>query len=203
MTSSTEHHREGSWLSRQRIWTVPNVVTLARLCCIPVFVVLLFRGHHTVAAGFVLGTLGATDWVDGYVARHFDQVSELGKIIDPVADRILVATAVVSTVAYGAVPLWFGLATVLREVVVSVAVLVLASLGAARIDVLWVGKAGTFALMTSYPFFLFGSGHTTANHVCLVVAWSTGIVGLVLAWVAALSYIAPARAALIAGQSRR
>ena len=78
----------------------------------------------------------------------------MGKVLDPVADRVLVVTAVISIIVYGAVPVWFGVATLAREVVVSVAVLLLASLGAARIDVLWVGKAGTFALMFAYPAFL-------------------------------------------------
>ncbi len=85
------------------------------------------------------------------MARRYGQVSTFGKVLDPTADRILVGTAVISIMVYGAVPLWFGVATIAREVLVSVMVLLLASLGAARIDVLWVGKAGTFGLMFAYP----------------------------------------------------
>ena len=95
----------------------------------------------------LLAVLGATDWIDGYVARRYHQVSTLGKVLDPAADRILVGTAVIAVIVHGAVPLWFGVATLAREVLVSVMVVLLAALGAARINVLWVGKAGTFALM--------------------------------------------------------
>ena len=87
------------------------------------------------------------------MARRFHQVSTLGKILDPVADRILVGTAVIAVIVHHAVPLWFGVATLAREVLVSAAVLLLAALGAERIDVLWVGKAGTFGLMFAYPAF--------------------------------------------------
>ena len=109
------------------------------------------------------------------MARRYHQVSTLGKILDPVADRVLVATAVITIIVHGAVPLWFGVATLAREVVVSVAVLVLASLGARRIDVLWVGKAGTFALMFSYPAFLLGDGTAGWQEPVRVVAWITGL----------------------------
>lgn len=186
-----------------RVLTLPNAVTVVRLLCIPLFVWLLFGDHRQTAAALVLGALGATDWVDGYLARHLHQVSELGKIIDPVADRLLMATAVVSVIAIGAVPLWFGLATVSREIVVSAATLLLASLGARRIDVLWVGKAGTFALMFSYPAFLISNGSATWQLPFYAFAWLTGSVGLILAWIAAASYVRPARRALAEGRKAR
>ena len=106
----------------------------------------------------LLAALGATDWVDGFVARRYHQVSTLGKVLDPAADRVLVATAVIAVIVHGAVPLWFGVATLAREALVSVMVVLLAALGAARINVLWIGKAGTFALMFSYPAFLLSYG---------------------------------------------
>jgi cardiolipin synthase len=186
-----------------RVWTAPNAITLVRLACIPVFLWLLFGADRPNVAAVVLAALGATDWVDGFVARRFHQVSTLGKVLDPVADRILVITAVVAIIVYGAVPVWFGVATLAREVVVSGAVLLLASLGAARIDVLWVGKAGTFALMFSYPAFLLADGTAGWQDPIRVVAWITGIVGLTLAWIAAGSYIGPARQALADGRRAR
>ena len=195
----SEEHEEGL----DRILTVPNVITLARLLCIPVFLWLLFGLHEQTAAAILLAVLGATDWVDGYVARRFGQVSTLGKVLDPTADRVLVATAVISIMAYGAVPLWFGIATIVREVLVSVMVVLLASLGAARIDVLWVGKAGTFGLMFAYPTFLLAYGGAGWQAPITVIAYVTGITGLVLAWIAAGSYIAPARKALREGRAAR
>lgn len=183
-----------------RVLTVPNLITLVRLACIPVFLWLLFGAHRQTAAAILLAVLGATDWVDGHVARRFHQVSTLGKVLDPVADRVLVATSVIAIIVYGAVPVWFGVATVAREAVVSVAVLVLASLGAKRIDVLWVGKAGTFALMFSYPAFLLGHGTAHWQTPIRDIAWVTGIIGLVLAWIAAGSYVPVARQALAEGR---
>jgi cardiolipin synthase len=186
-----------------RIVTVPNLITLVRLACIPLFLWLLFGAHRQTAAAILLAVLGATDWVDGHVARRFHQVSTVGKVLDPVADRVLVGTSVIAIIVYGAVPVWFGVATVAREVLVSVAVLVLASLGAKRIDVLWVGKAGTFALMFSYPAFLLGHGTAQWQTPIRDIAWVTGIVGLVLAWIAAGSYIPVARQALTTGRQAR
>lgn len=186
-----------------RIVTVPNAITLVRLACIPLFLWLLFGAGRQSEAAVLLAVLGATDWVDGFVARRFRQVSTLGKVLDPLADRVLVVTAVIAIIVYGAVPLWFGVATLAREVVVSGAVLLLAMLGATRIDVLWVGKAGTFALMFSYPAFLLGYGSAGWQGPIRVIAWITGITGLTLAWVAAASYVPVARKALAEGQRSR
>jgi cardiolipin synthase (CMP-forming) len=186
-----------------RIFTVPNVITLVRLLCIPLFVWLLFGAHRQTAAAILLALLGATDWVDGFVARRYGQVSTFGKVLDPTADRILVGTAVISIMIYGAVPLWFGIATIVREILVSAMVLLLAAMGAARIDVLWVGKAGTFGLMFAYPAFLLGDGTASWQEPIRVIAWVTGLVGLALAWWAAGSYIAPARRALREGRAAR
>ncbi len=186
-----------------RVVTVPNAITAVRLACVPLFLWLLFGTSRQTAAAVLLGALGATDWIDGYVARRFHQVSTVGKVLDPVADRVLVVTAVISTAVYGAVPAWFAAATLAREVVVSVAVLILASLGATRIDVLWVGKAGTFALMFSYPAFLLGDGSAAWQDPVRVVAWLTGLGGLALAWIAAGSYVPIARRALREGRRAR
>lgn len=186
-----------------RILTAPNIVTMLRLLCIPLFLWLLFAEDRQTLAAILLAVLGATDWVDGYVARRYHQVTTLGKILDPAVDRILVGTAVIAVIVHGAVPLWFGIATIAREVLVSVMVLVLASLGAARIDVVWVGKAGTFALMTAYPGFLLTHGTAGWQEPLRVVAWCIGLIGLTLAWIAAASYVAPARAAFREGRAAR
>jgi cardiolipin synthase len=98
-----------------RILTAPNVITLVRLLCIPLFLWLLFGAHRQTAAAVLLAVLGATDWVDGFVARRYHQVSTLGKVLDPTADRILVGTAVIAVIVHGAVPLWFGVATLARR----------------------------------------------------------------------------------------
>jgi cardiolipin synthase len=186
-----------------RILTAPNIITLLRLLCIPIFVWLVFGWPHQTAAAILLAVLGATDWVDGFVARRFHQVSTIGKVLDPAADRILVGTAVIVVIVHGAVPLWFGIATIVREVLVSVMVLALAALGASRIDVLWVGKAGTFGLMFAYPAFLLGHGNADWQSAVRVCAWIGGGIGLALAYFAATQYVAPALAALREGRAGR
>ena len=75
--------------SSHRFLTAPNLFTLLRLCCLPLFLYLLFGRDNRAGAAWLLGGLGATDWVDGWLARRFDQVSEFGKIFDPTADRLL------------------------------------------------------------------------------------------------------------------
>lgn len=186
-----------------RVLTVPNVVTGVRLLCVPLFLWLLFGAHRQTAAAVLLGVLGATDWVDGFVARRYHQVSTLGKVLDPAADRVLVGTAVIAVTVHGAVPVWFGTATLVREVLVSGTVLALAALGARRIDVLWIGKAGTFGLMFAYPAFLLGYGNAGWQTVITDVAWVAGGAGLALAWIAAVAYLVPARKALAEGRAAR
>jgi cardiolipin synthase len=186
-----------------RVLTAPNLITLGRLLCIPIFLWVLFGLHHQTYAAVLLAVLGATDWVDGFVARRYHQVSTLGKVLDPAADRVLVGTAVIAVIVHGAVPVWFGVATLAREALVSVMVVLLAALGAARINVLWIGKAGTFALMFSYPAFLLSYGTASWQGPIRVVAWICGVIGLVLAWSAAAGYVGPARDALRMGRAAR
>jgi cardiolipin synthase len=185
------------------ILTVPNVVSLVRLLCVPLFLWLLFGTHppHRVAAAYLLGALGATDWVDGYIARHFHQVSTLGKVLDPTADRILLGVGVIAILVDGAVPPWIAIAAIVREVLVSVAVLALAAAGARRIDVQWAGKAGTFGLMFAFPLFLASHAPDLSwHHLARVLAWVAAVPGLALSWYAALTYVPVARAALREGR---
>jgi cardiolipin synthase (CMP-forming) len=186
-----------------RILTVPNAITTLRLACVPLFCWLLFGAHRQSASAVLLAVLGATDFLDGYAARRWGQVSRIGKILDPTADRILVATAVISVTVQGAVPIWFAVATIAREAIVSGTVVLLGVLGAERIDVLWVGKAGTFGLMFAYPAFLLAHGTSGWQHPIEVLAWVGGVAGLALAWIAAFLYIPTARVALSAGRAAR
>jgi cardiolipin synthase len=185
-----------------RVLTVPNVISVARLLCVPVFVWLLVDDKGIEAAA-LLAVLGATDWVDGWIARHFDQGSNLGKVLDPVADRILLITAGVALVVQGSVPLVVGILVLARELAVSIAVLMLAAAGAHRIDVQWAGKAGTLSLMVSFPLYLWADSIETGHDVVLAAAWFFAVVGLVLSYFAALQYVPLARAALRDARSGR
>lgn len=183
--------------------TVPNAITVVRLALLPVFAWLVLSQHRYVEGGWLLGVLGATDYLDGWIARHFAQTSTLGKILDPVADRLLAITAVVVLWASHTAPRWLLVVVVVREVLVSAATVLLAALGAARIDVLWVGKTGTFALMCSFPWFLFGTASGVVGDVMYVAAYATGLIGMALGWWALGSYVRPALDALSRGRSGR
>jgi cardiolipin synthase len=186
--------------AESRILTLPNVVTLARLSCLPVFLWLLFGAEERQAAAWLLAALGVTDWVDGYLARHMHQVSEVGKILDPVADRLLFLVGAGGILLDGAVPTWFAVVVLVREALVGGATLVLAALGARRIDVTWFGKAGTFFLMMAFPLFLAGESDISWADTADVLAWVTGVPGLVLSLYAAVLYVPLARRALAEGR---
>jgi len=185
--------------------SLPNVVTSARLVLIPAFVWLLVQPHHRDwwDAAVLLAVLGSTDWVDGQLARRLDQVTNLGKILDPVADRALLATAVVGILLAGAVPLPIAVAALAREGLVAAAAVCLAMAGARRIDVTLVGKAGTFGLMVAFPFFLAGHSHVGWHHSALVLGWAFAIAGLVLGWASVVLYVPLAKSALAEGRRSR
>ncbi|MGH9190398.1 MAG: CDP-alcohol phosphatidyltransferase family protein [Acidimicrobiales bacterium] len=182
-----------------RVMTIPNLLSFGRLLCVPVFLWLLFGRDNRVAAAFLLAVLGVTDWVDGYIARRFNQVSELGKILDPVADRLLLGVAVVAILIDGSVPPVIAWLAIAREGLVTVMALVLAALGARRIDVSREGKLGTFGLMVAFPLFLLGGGKGLAA----AIAWPVAGFGLALGWYAAANYIPLGLAALRQGRQDR
>ena len=186
-----------------RILTVPNAISLVRLACIPLFLWLLFSQDDRASAAWLLGIVGATDWVDGYAARHLHQVSELGKVLDPTADRLVFIVCGGAILIDGSVPTWFGVAVLAREIVVGATLVMLTVFGMQRFDVKWAGKAGTFALMFSLPAFLLAASDSPVADLAEVVAWVTGIPGLVLSYYAAATYVPEARRALRAGREGR
>jgi cardiolipin synthase len=193
-------------IARDRgVWTIPNAISLARLAGVPVFLWLLLGEDRPVAAGILFAVLGATDWVDGYIARHFDQGSEVGKILDPVSDRVMLIAGAVGLLISGDVPLWVGVLVLGREAALSVVTLILAAAGARRIDVQWVGKAGTLALMFALPGFVLVSALDAGapRDIIEVITWLFTIGGLILSYYAAALYIPMARTALRDGRAAR
>lgn len=186
-----------------RILTIPNLLSGARIVGAALFWLLLFVDHDRIAAALVLAATGATDFLDGYLARRLGQVTTLGKILDPVADRIVLASGVIAITVYGAVPIWLGALVLAREAVVSIAVLVLAGVGAARIDVLRIGKAATFGLLVAFPLFLLGDGRASAATAVRDCAIAIVIPSLAASIVAALAYIPRSRQALRDGRESR
>jgi cardiolipin synthase len=188
----------------RRIVTVPNAVTTVRLACLPVFLWLLFGREDRAMAAWLLGALGATDWVDGWYARRYGQVSELGKVLDPTADRLLFLVGVGGIVVDGSAPLWFALAVLAREAVLGGTLVALTLAGMERFDVSWWGKAGTFALMFAFPLFLMSHAGTGPwQDLCGVLAWVAGIPGLALSYWAAATYVPTIRRSLAKGRARR
>jgi cardiolipin synthase len=192
--------------SEQRIWTIPNLISLTRLAFVPVFLWLLWKpDSEPVAAAALLAVLGATDWVDGWIARRYDQGSELGKVLDPTADRVLLlagACALLTESLSTAVDilLW---AVIAREVVIAAATISLGLAGARRIDVVWAGKAGTLAIMFALPLFLWADAIDTGSALVSAAGWIFAIGGIVLGYFAAVKYVPAARAALREGRAAR
>lgn len=186
---------------RQELATWPNLISLLRLAAIPIFVWLLLGREDRASAAWLLAFLGATDWIDGWIARRFDQVSEIGKILDPTADRLMFLVAIASMMIDGSVPLWFAWAALAREAVVSVTAVVLGLLGARRIDVTWWGKTSTFGLMFAFPLFLASYADLSWSSAAEVLAWVIGIPSLILHYYAAAGYVPLAREAIRAGRS--
>ena len=191
-------------MSGRQVLTVPNLISVARLGCVPVFCVLLLGMGNRAGAAILLGVLGATDWVDGYIARRFDQESELGKILDPTADRLMFLAAVVAMMVDGSLPVGFGVPMLVREGAVSLVVVVLGALGARRIvDVTWTGKTSTFGLMFALPFLLLGDSSVGGAAALRGIGWGLGIPSLALSYYAAVEYIPRARQALADGRADR
>lgn len=185
------------------IWTVPNLVTLIRLLCLPLFLYLLFGLPSRQAAAWVLGGLGATDWVDGYLARRLGQTSEFGKKFDPTVDRLLFIVGIVAIIVNGAIPLWFAIAVLAREIAVggTIAIATVA-FGMERFDVTWWGKTATFLLMFAVPGFLMAESTVPGAAAFEVAAWCFGIPGLMLSYYTAFAYVPAIRAGIAAGRRR-
>ena len=185
-----------------RILTVPTLFTFARLLCLPLFLYLLFGRDNRAGAAWLLGGLGATDWVDGYLARRLGQVSEFGKKFDPTVDRLLFIVAVVAIIIDGAGPLWFMIAVLARELLVGGAVAIATVFyGMARFDVTLLGKVATALLMFAIPGFMLGYSDFPAHELFLVGSWILGIPGLCLSIVTGIGYVPKIRA--VAPRARR
>jgi cardiolipin synthase (CMP-forming) len=186
---------------RDTLWTVPNVVTLLRLLCLPLFLYLLFGRDNRAAAAWLLGGLGASDWVDGFLARRLGQVSEFGKMFDPTVDRLLFVVGITGIIVDESAPLWIAVAVLAREVVVG-GTIAFATLvyKMPRFDVTWWGKTATFLLMFAFPGFLMGHSDFPGADGFAIAAWMFAIPGLVLSYYTGIAYIPLIRDGIRAGK---
>jgi len=176
------------------VLNVPNSISFLRLALIPLFVWLVFGAKEYGWAGVLLGVIGATDWIDGYLARKLNQVTELGKFLDPLADRIAVIVAVIAGLLTGVLPAWFGIALVVREVLIGIGAVYGWRNGVTKLDVRLLGKAATLSLYVSITAFYIGVGFS-ANWP-IWIAYLSGVPGLIMYYWVAVQYLGDMRAAV-------
>lgn len=172
--------------------TIPNAITVVRLGLLPYFVILM-SDQRIVAASFFFGALGFTDWIDGYIARRFNQVSEFGKIMDPVADRLVFFVGITTAMYFGYFPVWFGVVILIREVSIALVMVVGTLLGMERFSVTRLGKWATFALLCAVPWITIGS----AGGIWVyfeILGWIVGIPGIIVSYLAFFRYLPTVKA---------
>lgn len=181
-----------------RVLTVPNAISLVRLALVPVFAVLIV-GREDVWALVVLAVSGLTDWLDGVLARRLNQVTRLGQMLDPLADRLFIFVTLLGLAWREVVPLWLVGAIVARDLVLALTVPVLARLGYGTLNVSQVGKLATFALLYAFPLLLLAGAPGAVGTVAYVVGWAFTGWGVALYWLAGVQYVAQVRRLAVAG----
>ncbi len=190
-------------MTQRQILTLPNVITLLRLCCLPIFLWLLFSVQDRGAAAWLLGGLGATDWIDGWVARRFNQQSSFGAVFDPAVDRGLFIVSLIAILVDNSVPMWFGLAVLIREITVASAMLIATAFGMERFSVNIWGKRYTFLLMFAVPLILLGAADGAGAVWVIWAGWICGIPALVVSYLTAFNYVPQIRRNLRSGRALR
>lgn len=175
-------------MRRAAVLTVPNAISAVRLLLVPVFALLLAQGEDLWALA-VLAVSGASDWLDGTLARALNQQSRLGELLDPSADRLFILVTLVALAARGVVPVWLVVAIVLRDVLLAFFVLYLNHVGVGPLPVHLVGKAGTFALLYAFPLLLIAEWPGVVGTVAGVVGWAFAWWGVGLYWFGAVLYV--------------
>jgi len=163
-----------------RVWTFPNLLSLLRLLGVPLFLYLLLGPHADLPAFSILVYSGVSDWADGVIARRFNQLSKLGRLLDPAADRLYTLAALLAFVVRDIVPLWLAIALIARDVVVGLTLLVLRRCGYSSLQVHYLGKAATFCLLYGFPFLLMSAQPSLFGTVCLPIGWAFTIWGSAL-----------------------
>lgn len=174
-----------------RVLTIPNAISFVRLLLVPVFAVLLATGNDGWAI-LVLAVSGASDWLDGVLARRLGQVSRLGQLLDPAADRLFIIVTLVALAWRDVVPWWLLVVLVLRDLVLGIMLLVLGRAGYAPLPVHLAGKAGTFALLYAFPLLLLAELDSWVGVVAGVVGWAFALWGVALYWFAGALYLTQA-----------
>ena len=170
------------------VWTVPNLISMARLAGVPLFLWLVIGPEADVWALVVLMISGFTDWLDGYLARRLDQMSKLGEILDPVADRLYILAVVLGLALREIIPWWVAVILPLRDVLLWGLVPFLRTRGYSALPVHFLGKAATFNLLYAFPLLLLGDGTGVVASLAEVFGWAFAIWGIGLYWWAGVLY---------------
>jgi cardiolipin synthase len=180
-----------------RVLTVPNALSAARLVAVPAFGWAVLTGHDGWALGLLIGS-GVSDYLDGKIARRWGQTSRLGQILDPAADRLYILATLLGLAYRAVIPWWLVGVLVAREVVLGLALLVVRRYGYRALSVHLAGKAATFALLYAFPLLLLAQmldagGVTWVGELARVLGWATAIWGTGLYWWSALLYLGQVR----------
>jgi cardiolipin synthase len=189
---------------QDRIITIPNALSLARLLGVPVFLWLIL-GPRTRSADswavVLLFAAGASDWLDGKIARALNQQTRLGQLLDPAADRLYIVATIVALAIRAIIPWWLVGVLVARELALGVALAALRTRGYGPLQVSFVGKAATLNLLYAFPLLLLGSHQGIFAEIARIVGWAMAIWGTALYWCAAGLYLVQARRLLAAAGS--
>jgi len=178
-----------------RVLTVPNMISLARLLLVPVFAWLVVEGHDAWALAVLLVS-GASDWLDGVLARRMHQVTRLGQMLDPAADRLFILVTLVGLAWRDVIPVWLVVVLVSRDVVLAIMLLLLARAGYPPLRVHLAGKAGTFAIMYAFPLLLLSEWPAPVGPAAGVLGWACALWGVALYWFAGALYLTQAASVL-------
>lgn len=175
-------------VASSRIFTLANAVSVIRLMAIPVFLWLVIEDRLLIA--FVLLVVAVlTDFVDGMIARHMNEITKLGQFLDPFADRLFIAATVIALAIQDVVPWWFVIAVMLRDALLGIGGVVMARHGAATLPVKWWGKVATFAMLVVLPLFLLGAVFPEVGEITNPIAWVLALATVALYWVVGFSYL--------------
>jgi cardiolipin synthase len=180
-----------------RVLTIPNALSAARLAGVPVFLWLVLGPRSATADYWAVALLivaGATDWLDGKLARALNQGSRLGQVLDPAADRLYIAATIVALAVRAIIPWWLVAVLALRELVVGGALAVLKRrVGFGTLQVSLVGKTATLCLLYAFPLLFLGDHPGWGGTLARVIGWAFAVWGTVLYWWAAMLYLAQVR----------
>jgi cardiolipin synthase (CMP-forming) len=178
---------ENAGAAESRIWTIPNLLSMLRLALVPPFLVFIVVGDY-VAALIVLVVASFTDLLDGYLARRLGQVTRLGQLLDPAADRLYIFAALLGLAAQSLVPWWIVVVIVARDVFLLILGIVLANHGFGPLPVHQLGKVATFALFFGLPVIMLGLAYPVLQPVSEPIGWAITLWGAFLYWWAGVIY---------------